>query len=39
VNDDKKWGDGSFEKYINSYIESINELAKAHKNFPADLKS
>jgi hypothetical protein len=39
VNDDKKWGDGSFEKYINSYIVSINELAKAHKNFPADLKS
>ena len=39
VKDDKKWGPGSFEKYISSYIKSINELAEAHKNFPADLKS
>lgn len=37
VNDDKKWGDGSFQKYINSYIESINVLARAHKNCPPDL--
>lgn len=39
VNDDKRWGDGSFQKYINSYIESINVLARAHKNCPADLKT
>ncbi|MEJ6663268.1 MAG: hypothetical protein QNL31_03105 [Flavobacteriaceae bacterium] len=38
VNDVKKYGDGAFEKYVKSYIDSINNLAKDHKNFPDDLK-
>ena len=38
-NDDKQWGEGSFEQYVISYIEGINELARKHKNFPVDLKN
>ena len=39
VNDVKKYGDGAFEKYVKSYIDSINNLSKDHKNFPDDLKN
>ena len=38
VYDVKRYGDGAFEKYVKSYIDSINNLAKDHKNFPDDLK-
>jgi len=34
----KKWGDEAYDKYSESYINSINNLAKDHKNFPDDLK-
>ena len=34
----KKWGDEAYDKYSESYINSINTLAKDHKNFPDDLK-
>ena len=34
----KKWGDEAYDKYSESYINSINTIAKDHKNFPDDLK-
>ena len=34
----RQWGDDAYDKYSESYINSINDLAKDHKNFPEDLK-
>ena len=34
----KNYGDDAYDKYSESYINSINALAKEHKNFPEDLK-
>ena len=34
----QQWGDDAYDKYSESYINSINTLAKDHKNFPDDLK-
>ena len=38
VSDDREYGEGAFNKYVNSYIDQFNELAREHKNFPTDLK-
>lgn len=34
----KNYGDDAYDKYSESYINSINDLALNHKNFPDDLK-
>ena len=34
----KEYGDEAYNEYSESYINSINTIAKDHKNFPDDLK-